>query len=252
MTQLLDCSGARIRRVVDPSRAIVAEHAHDWPMISLYVMGGYCNVTERGVQDISGPSMVFYGARVAHRNAAGEVGFEQVEIEFDPAWLGTSALPPQPILACVGGSSGALARSIALACTQGVREGELKSLLCRLLGLGRRERARPTGGWIDDVTQRLRAEPNRPIGELAREAGRSPAWIGPAYRHAAGEGLQEAAARFRVERAALLLRESDVQLSDVALQAGFCDQSHMNRTFRRVLGRLPTAVRLDRLAFRDG
>jgi AraC family transcriptional regulator len=81
--------------------------------------------------------------------------------------------------------------------------------------------------------------------------GRSPAWIGPAYRSLIGEGLQEVAARGRVERAAQLLRESDEPLSTIALEAGFCDQSHMNRTFRRVLGRLPTAVREDRRLFRE-
>jgi transcriptional regulator GlxA family with amidase domain len=65
-----------------------------------------------------------------------------------------------------------------------------------------------------------------------------------------GESLQELAARVRVERAARLLRESDEPLSAIAIEAGFCDQSHMNRTFRRVLGRLPTAVRGDRQFFR--
>ena len=88
------------------------------------------------------------------------------------------------------------------------------------------------------------------IGELAREVGRSPAWIGTAYRHVSGEGLQETAARFRVERAAQLLRESEQSLCDIAAEAGFCDQSHMNRTFRRLLGRSPTSVREDREAFR--
>jgi hypothetical protein len=159
MSLLIDFSGARVRRVLDPSGAVVAEHAHDWPMISLYVMGGYRNFTHCGEREIAGPSIVFYRPGAAHRNVAGETGFEQIEIEFDPG-----------------------------------------------------------------------------------EVGRSPAWIGPAYR--------SLAARVRVERAARLLRESDEPLSAVAIEAGFCDQSHMNRTFRRVLGRLPTAVRGDRQFFR--
>ena len=33
-------------------------------------------------------------------------------------------------------------------------------------------------------------------------------------------------------------------------EAGFCDQSHMSRVFRRVLGRSPSAVRDDRREFR--
>jgi AraC-like DNA-binding protein len=47
------------------------------------------------------------------------------------------------------------------------------------------------------------------------------------------------------------LRETDKTGADVAQEAGFCDQSHMNRTFRRLLGRLPSAVRNDRANFRQ-
>jgi AraC family transcriptional regulator len=250
MAMLLDFSGVRVRRVLDPSRAVVAEHAHDWPVISLYVMGGYRNFTECGEREIAGPSMVFYRRGAAHRNVAGETGFEQIEIEFDPAWLGPSALPPEEVLMRVGGTCGALARSVAVRCAGGFPEAELRTSVQRLLTIAHFEAARPVSAWIDGVTARLRADPGRRIAELAREVGRSPAWIGPAYRSLTGEGLQEMAARFRVERAARLLRESDQTLCAIATEAGFCDQSHMNRTFRRVLGRSPTAVRKDRQFFR--
>lgn len=245
-----DFGGARVRRVLDPSWAVVAEHAHDWPMISLYVIGGYRNVTNCGDREITGPSMVFYRPGAPHRNVAGEAGFEQIEIEFDHAWLGSAALPPEEVLVRVGGSCGTLARSLAVRCYAGLSEDELRSSLQQLLSLARLPAARPVRPWIERVTRRLRADPGRRIADLAREVGRSPAWIGPAYRGLSGEGLQEAAARFRVERAARLLRESDAPLSAIAVEASFSDQSHMNRTFRRVLGRLPTAVRRDRQFFR--
>ncbi|HEX7914268.1 AraC family transcriptional regulator [Rudaea sp.] len=244
-------SGACVRRVIDPSRTVVAEHAHEWPMISLYVMGAYRNVTERGEHEIAGPSMVFYAPRVAHRNVVGEMGFEQIEIEFDPQWLGTSALPAKELLLRVGGACGAQARTIASACATRLAEADLRSSIRRLFSIALRESGAHASAWAGDVTARLRTDPGRRIGDLAREVGRSPAWIGPAYRHSSGEGLQQAAARFRVERAARLLRESDRGFADIAAEAGFCDQSHMNRTLRRLLGRSPTAIRADREAFRD-
>jgi len=48
-----------------------------------------------------------------------------------------------------------------------------------------------------------------------------------------------------------LLRETNEPFASVALDAGFCDQSHMNRTFRRLLGRPPSAVRKDRERIRQ-
>jgi transcriptional regulator GlxA family with amidase domain len=66
-----------------------------------------------------------------------------------------------------------------------------------------------------------------------------------------GEGLLDAAARFRVEHAARELRETELPLADIAFNAGFCDQSHMIRTFRRILGRLPSDVRNERRLIRQ-
>jgi len=252
MSVLHQFSGACVRRVIDPSRAVVAEHAHEWPMISLYVLGAYRNVTEGGEHEIAGPSMVFYRPRVAHRNVVGEMGFEQIEIEFDPQWLGTSALPAKELLLRVGGACGAQARAIAGNCEARLTEMDLRNSIRQLFFIALHEPGAHASAWAGDVTARLRADPGRRIGELAREVGRSPAWIGPAYRQSSGEGLQQAAARFRVECAARLLRESDRSFVDIAAEAGFCDQSHMNRTLRRLLGRSPTAVRADREVFRNG
>src|SRR5262249_50557941 len=70
-----------------------------------------------------------------------------------------------------------------------------------------------------------------------------PAWLARAYRIWRGEGLAETARRRRVERAVQILRTSADPLAAIAADAGFCDQSHMNRCFSAVLGRSPLAVR---------
>jgi AraC family transcriptional regulator len=240
-------SGAVVRRTIDPSRATVAEHAHDWPMFSLYVMGGYRNVTECGAHDIAGPSFVFYGRGAAHRNEIGESGFEQIEIEFDPDWLGVSLLPRQPVLMRIGGDGGAQARRLAVACGTALNEESLRLALHGLL-MSADDLRVPS--WIANVDAALRIDPSRRVGELAGDVGISRAWIGPGYRHCTGQTIKETAARLRVERAARLLRESDRDLTSIAMDSGFCDQSHMNRLFRRVLGRSPAAVRQERLGFR--
>ena len=251
MSVLHTFDGATVRRVIDPSGAVVGEHAHDWPIVSLYVMGSYRNVTERGEHEIAGPSVVFYRAGVAHRNVVGEVGFEQIEIEFDPAWLGLAEIPDDAILLRTGGAGGAIARTLAIACGSMISDRYLRSAVRHLLSTARRQRARSSSAWTRTIEAQLRVDPRRHIAELANQIGRSPSWIGTAYRQATGEGLQETAARFRVEHAARLLRESARGLADIAIDAGFCDQSHMNRVFRRVLGRAPTSVRRERENFRS-
>jgi hypothetical protein len=76
----------------------VPEHAHDWPVVSLFVMGSYLNETDVGKTFISGPSAVFYRAGAAHRNTTAALGFEQIEIEFDPNWLGRGLVPTLPVV----------------------------------------------------------------------------------------------------------------------------------------------------------
>ena len=85
---LREFSGASVRRVVDRSSALVPEHAHDWPVLSLFVIGGYSNRTEIGETFIAAPSAILYRAGAAHQNTVASTGFEQIEIEFDPRWLG--------------------------------------------------------------------------------------------------------------------------------------------------------------------
>ena len=74
-------SGASVRRVIDRSHACVPEHAHDWPVLSLFVIGSYLNQTE-------------------------------IEIEFDPTWLGRRLIAPVPVMLCVGGRAGMEARRL--------------------------------------------------------------------------------------------------------------------------------------------
>lgn len=248
---LQEFSGASIRRTIDRSGAAVPVHAHDWPLLSLFVIGGYANHTELGARHIAGPSAILYAAGAAHRNEAGANGFEQIEIEFDPAWLGAAALPELPVTRWVGGRGGAAARALAAACDDGMSEAGLRTAIQRFL-----QRAAPGPDarrpeWLDRVTRRLKQDPARKVSDLARETGLHPSWLGTAYRQAAGEGLLDAAARFRVEHATRLLRETEGRFPDIAAVAGFCDQSHMIRSFRRVLGRLPSAVREDKKYFRQ-
>jgi AraC family transcriptional regulator len=244
-------SGASVKRVIDRSHSCVPEHAHDWPVLSLFVIGSFQNETELGKQLFCGPSAIFYRAGAAHRNIIGADGFEQVEIEFDPRWLGGAWLPGDPVVQWVGGRVGAETRSLLRACRPDTCEGQLRSALQRFLGCANRQPHPEPASWVGTIMQRLREDTTLKVGQLAHEVQRHPSWTGCAYRCATGEGVQETAARFRVERAARLLRETQQSCIAIAFESGFCDQSHMNRTFRRVLGRSPVEVREDRHAFRQ-
>jgi AraC-like DNA-binding protein len=244
-------TGASIRRVIDRANARVPAHAHDWPVVSLFVIGAYTNHTELGELAISSPSAILYRAGATHRNEVSCAGFEQIEIEFDPAWLGCGNGPGAPVQRWIGGRTGALVRSLVQLCNGDLSEEHLRAHLRRLIEAGAGDSPRAPPPWVGLIDRRLQVDPAASVTGLAKEIGRHPSWLGAAYALSKGEGILDTAARIRVERAARLLRETDVTLAWVASDAGFCDQSHMNRTFRRVLGRTPSAVRQDRIDLRQ-
>jgi AraC family transcriptional regulator len=243
-------SGFTIRRVIDRSHTRVPEHAHDWPLLSLFVMGSYLNETEAGRKYIAGPSAIFYRAGAAHRNTIAATGFEQIEIELDPAWLDRRLLPTVPVVVWAGGRTAESSRALARLCGTAASEEAIRTTLHTFLVGASRQPAPEPASWIETITRRIQQDPTLQINDLSKEVDRHPSWVGHSYRKATGEGLKETAARFRVECATRLLRETEEPLASVAFAAGFCDQSHMNRSFRRILGRSPAAVREERREFR--
>ena len=52
--------------------------------------------------------------------------------------------------------------------------------------------------------------------------------------------------KLRAGEAARLLVETDAPIAEIALTAGFADQSHLNRVFKRLMGCTPAAFRARR------
>jgi AraC family transcriptional regulator len=242
-------SGALVRRTIDRSHSHVPAHAHDWPVLSLFVMGQYVNHSDLGTSTISAPSAILYREGAIHKNDIASSGFEQIEIEFDPAWIGREALPDAPVAMWRFGWAASATRRFVQLLSRGTTEDGLRQAMRGFIATASHA-SPPPSPWIMSVTDRLRADPSLTIAGVAMELRRHPSRVGTAYRSATGEGLREAAARFRVERAAQLLRETDLAAALVAAECGFCDQSHMIRSFGHVLHRPPSTVRFERDAFR--
>lgn len=81
------------------------------------------------------------------------------------------------------------------------------------------------------------------VAERARRAGYHPVTASREFRRSFGVSITEHASIQCVRRALALMSTEGLDLAKIAAGAGFYDQSHMNRTFLRVLGRAPGAYR---------
>lgn len=244
-------AGACAVRIIDGGNAHVPEHAHDGAVLSLYLAGEVRNRTDCGVVRIGSPAAIFYRAGDAHENSIGPAGFEQVQIEFDPAWLraGKDIVGERP-RSWIGGEVALAATSLArLWSSSGASEAELELATSQFFAQAMRAPlSRHPPPWVDIAARRLHSARPPSTGALAGELGLHAGWMAEAYRRAVGEGVAQTARRRRVEVAAGLLRTTAAPAAEIAATAGFCDQSHMIRAFRAVLGRTPAQVRAEWLS----
>lgn len=240
-------SGARGVRVSHPPGQVIGEHRHDWPYVMLPSVGGYVERYEGGDIQVAGPSVVFHPAGTCHANRIGERGMESVTLEFDPDWIGLAGVSLQRSRMWVGGAVAIAARRLAaLWGDAAARDAQVARTTNAFLRFALTREGGPRPDWLDDVQRMLEAPDVPTTAEIARRRGLHPAWLARAYRHATGEGLHATVRRKRVESSLILLRTTDLSPAHIASAAGFCDQSHMIRAFKTVLGRTPMQVRGER------
>ncbi len=81
------------------------------------------------------------------------------------------------------------------------------------------------------------------VDVLSREAGVSSSHLRTWFKVAMGVTVHRYVLKRRVEYARMLLLQNDRKLSDVALEAGFCHQSHLAKWMRREFGCSPRQLR---------
>jgi AraC family transcriptional regulator len=80
------------------------------------------------------------------------------------------------------------------------------------------------------------------LTQLASVVHMSPAYFSTRFKASTGLAPHQYVIEKRIERAKQLLIKGDCSIRDVALQVGFCDQSHLTRHMRRLMGVTPKAL----------
>ncbi|MGH7532806.1 MAG: helix-turn-helix domain-containing protein [Gemmatimonadales bacterium] len=82
-----------------------------------------------------------------------------------------------------------------------------------------------------------------PVPRLAQVSGVSPAHFARSFKEAFGAPPHRYLLTRRIERAATLLRETDLSITAIAFQTGWESLGTFGRTFRDVIGKNPSEVR---------
>src|SRR4051812_10650489 len=225
----------------------VERHTHEEPHFVLILAGGYMS-SARGAPEISSaPLLVFNPAGTTHQDRffGGQGRFLAVsggvvEDELD-ATVVRQPYAMWSALAIVAELQASWDPLVAEA-----RALQLISLVQRPSSDESTDAASPPA-WLQRAVEMIftSSDGHLTVAKVATEVGVHPVHLARVFRHylscAPGEYLRGR----RLERAVALLGSGLASLAEVSADAGFCDQAHMTRAFRRRLGATPAVVRAD-------
>ena len=238
-----------LREVVYRPNLLQERHAHDETTVTLVVAGSLRETVGRTQEIARALSIVVKPGDTEHADQFGASGARTVQISltardaadlraWEPSartWRWTHAGPAVPAFLHLLSGLRAHPGDDALI-DRGVTD--VLSSLREVPDDSRREPPawlRSVREEIDDTGSGMR------VGDLAARAGVHPVYLARQFRRFYGSSVVSYLQRRRVTRAADLIASSSLGLSTVAFQAGFADQSHLNRSFRAGTGFTPGA-----------
>jgi AraC family transcriptional regulator len=234
----------------------VPRHVHQLPYFCLLVEGRYWEQYRGRPVEMGPRSVVFHPAGEVYHGDIGADGARCFHLEIEPSWqerlrpLG--GLPGETVSRPGGDLSWLAARAFReLRSPDAFSPLVLEGLGLELVAALGRERARPerrVPEWVLDCAEEIRGELRRSftVSQLAADRDVSPTRLSREFRRHFGTSVGEYARRARIEHVADRLGDPDVELASLALEAGFADQSHLNRVFKRLTGSTPGRVRRER------
>ena len=229
----LDLGASHLCHVTYAPGAEFDTHRHERACLSLIVDGDYMEWMGCGPRRVRRHAVRRYGAGSTHAARIGARGARVVNLTDpnDREWR--SAPSPH-----AHGLLWQIAKELDGTETfDDMSRLHLESLVHELQG----GKSFESPEWLDTIVAFLREDPTVPwtLTELGRSVSVHPAHLARAFKNRLGMTVGEFVRRLRVARAATELRRSGANLAWVALEAGFYDQSHMGKWFRRYLGATP-------------
>jgi AraC-like DNA-binding protein len=249
-----DFGGLTLAETVFPAGLDIPPHEHANAFLAL-LLEGYSTQSCAGRTWTSRPfSLTSFPAGLAHANRWHDSGGRVLHIEFASSWRerlgGRSTVLDRPA-SYEHGPQVWLARRLFEECRRqdDVSPLAVEGLVLVLLAECARSRvelpqAQPPR-WLGRVHELLhdRFAENLSLADVAAAAGVSDAHLARSFLRHHGCTVGEYVRRLRVAFACRRLATSELPLVEVALDAGFTDQSHFTKTFKRLTGVTPAVFR---------
>lgn len=228
----------------------VEDHVHSDAHFIFVTRGRYVSTADGAGDETPGPLVLYNPPGTAHRDRFRAGGGRFLAVSLPAEALGALDWADRAPRAAVrlrrpDAYAGVWRLLRALHRDSAAATEDLESLCLELVGAATDERPpKPIPSWLGRACDLLEAAaPAGGVAAVAAEVGVHPVYLARAFRRHLACTPTEYARRHRVERAANLLAHTRAPLGEVAVDTGFCDQSHLTHAFQAVFGATPGEYR---------
>ena len=251
----VELPGLRVVEARFPAGLVLPRHYHDRACLTV-VLGGAFSEQLLGRSNECRPATVLAKpAFEPHTDLfASDVGSRQIIVEADSTWLERRPAPGRLFREITNVRDGG-AELIGHRLVEELPIGDslaplaIEGLVLELFALAARRVARssdrPLPAWLRRARDLVHADisGSSSVAAIAAAVGVHPVYLARMFRLHFGTSVATCARRVRLDGAAVLVACSDAPIAVIALQAGFFDQSHFTRWFKRHTGLTPVAYR---------
>ena len=251
VTQRREVGGLLLSETWHEPRARIPPHAHQHAYLCLVRQGSYRETYGEKTRSCRPNTLAYHPAEEVHSEQLGDTGVRSFIVELSAAWAQrfNECVPALGNPADAQGGTPAflgmrLYREFRLmdAVSPLAIEGLVLETLAELVRLRTAPR-RPA--WLLRARDMLhdRFQENLGLAEIAAAVGVHPVYLASMFRQHFRQTIGDYHRQLRVEFACKQLATGHMPLAEIALTAGFVDQSHFARVFKRYLGMTPGTYR---------
>jgi AraC family transcriptional regulator len=229
------------------------QHAHESSYFCFVLQGAY---TERfrNREVVCRPSaLTFRSSGQTHEDLVHGADTRIFVLEIAPQWIERLRADSLTLESAFESYRGALTRLCArlnreFHKTDSAAKLAIEGLTLELLAEAARRPAtgvRAIPPWLKQAREMIveHFAENLRLTRIAGEVGVHPVYLATAFRQKFGVTVGEFVRQLRIEDACGQLIKGDLPLAEIALRAGFVDQSHFSKTFKTYVGTTPANYR---------
>lgn len=227
------------------------KHSHDQSYFCITIQGSYRESYDRRMQLCTPNTLAFHPAGAAHLARFGKSNARTFNIELLTVMIERlrecRITLDRPLYLRQGSTSWLALKLYAEyksmdACSALVIEGLFLQIVAETSRNLDGKVGRKPPRWLKDARDFVHDNFSESLSlkTIASTVGIHPVYLATAFHQHYGVTVGDYVRNLRIDFACTQMLRGDQSLSDIAVAAGFCDQSHFSKTFRKFLGMSPS------------